>query len=59
MMQTYLHTLLKQPSTWRGVIWILTALGIALTPEQSEAVITLGMAFAGAIGTFVSDNKVE
>jgi hypothetical protein len=47
--------LLKEPSTWRGIIWIFTALGIALTPEQSEAVIACGMAFAGALGAFIGD----
>ena len=45
----------KQPSTWRGLILIATAGGLTLTDFQTEAVIALGLAFAGCIGAFVSD----
>jgi hypothetical protein len=44
-----------QPSTWRGLVWVLTAIGINLNPEQSQAVITAGMGVAGIIGAFTSD----
>ena len=38
---------LKQPSTWRGIIAVLTAFGVALTPEQSTAIVTTGVALIG------------
>lgn len=47
--------IITQPSTWRGLVWMLTAIGINLNPEQSQAVITAGMGVAGIIGAFTSD----
>jgi hypothetical protein len=49
--------IVKQPSTWRGLIWIMTALGLNLAPSQSDAIITAGMSVAGAVGVFTSDKK--
>tara|TARA_R110000868_G_scaffold151595_2_gene376105 strand:+ start:1025 stop:1213 length:189 start_codon:yes stop_codon:yes gene_type:complete len=40
---------IKQESTWRGVILILTAFGVQLAPELQEAIITVGLAIVGAI----------
>jgi len=44
-----------QPSTWRGLVLILSAIGINLEPDQAQAIITAGMGIAGAIGVFTSD----
>lgn len=52
-----LQTLLREPSTWRGIVWLLTATGLALNPEQQEALIVAGMALAGIIGAFVRDRR--
>jgi hypothetical protein len=46
---------MKEPSTWRGLIAILTACGVALTPEQTEAIVAGGLAVIGLIGVFTSD----
>lgn len=51
----WIMTLLKQPSTWRGIILIATAAGWAITEEQSEAVIAAGIALAGVVGAFTHD----
>lgn len=48
---------LREPSTWRGVVWLATAAGLALTPEQAEIIVTAGMALAGAIGVFMADHS--
>lgn len=56
-MLKYVVNRLKEPSTWRGVVLILTAAGITLSPEQATAVVTVGLAIAGAIGAFVPDSK--
>ena len=40
---------LKQESTWRGIILLLTAFGIQLEPELQTAIITVGLAIVGAI----------
>lgn len=43
---------LGEASTWRGIIFILTAVGVQLEPEQQTAIITAGMALAGLLGVF-------
>ena len=47
----------KESSTWRGVVAILTAAGVAISPEQGEAIVALGLAVIGAIGVFTADKK--
>ena len=32
-----LKTLLREPSTYRCLVWLLTAAGLALSPEQQTA----------------------
>lgn len=48
---------LKEASTWRGLIWIITAGGVALTDLQIEAIISAGMALTGLIDVFKKDKK--
>ena len=43
---------LTENSTWRGLIAIATAAGVMLTPEQSDAIVALGLAAIGAINVF-------
>lgn len=40
----------SQPSTWRGVVWLLSSLGIAFSPDLSAAIIAAGAAVSGLIG---------
>jgi hypothetical protein len=46
---------LREPSTWRGLVWLLTVFGVALKPDQVEAIILAGMALAGLLGVFLKD----
>jgi len=48
---------LREPSTWRGALALLTAVGIKLQPDQMEAIVTVGMALIGAVGVFAPDPK--
>lgn len=48
---------LREPSSWRGIIWLLTVFGLALKPDQAEAIVTAGMALAGLLGVFLSDDR--
>lgn len=43
---------LGEASTWRGIVYILMALGIEISPEQQGTIVTAGLAVAGAIATF-------
>lgn len=53
----FLMARLKEPSTWRGVISIVTAMGVALSPSQMEAIIAGGLALMGIVGAFTPDAK--
>lgn len=48
---------LTEPSTWRGLIWIITAGGVALTEIQVEAIISAGVALTGLIEVFRNEKK--
>lgn len=46
---------LCEPSTWRGLVWLATVAGLSLRPDQAEAIVAAGMALAGLLGVFLSD----
>jgi len=56
-MKAFFLRRLKEPSTWRGIIALLTAFGLTLSPDQKEAIIALGLASIGAVGAFTPDSK--
>lgn len=39
-----------QPSTWRGVVWLISSFGMVLKPEVAAAIIAAGAAVSGLIG---------
>jgi hypothetical protein len=51
----WLTARLREPSTWRGLIWLLTACGVTLRPEVWEQVTAIGMATAGLLGVLTSE----
>jgi len=56
-MKTYILNRLAEASTWRGFVYLLTALGLSLGAAQTEAIITAGLALSGVIGVFFADKK--
>lgn len=56
-MKTYLIDRMREPSTWRGLTLLLTAIGVPLAPGVADAVIALGLAVAGLIGAVVPDRR--
>jgi hypothetical protein len=50
---------LKEGSTLRGAIMILSAAGIVLRPEVSDAIVAVGMALAGLFGVLLPDMPTE
>ena len=54
-MKDFLLARLHEASTWRGLVALLTAVGVVLTPEQTEAVVAAGLAVIGALGVFLPD----
>lgn len=53
----YILARLQEPSTWRGLVLIVSALGAALSPDQQEAIVTGGLLLAGIIGAAVPDKS--
>lgn len=43
---------LSEPSTWRGFVMLLSAIGITLDPDQQNAIVVFGLAASGLIGVF-------
>jgi len=48
---------LQEASTWRGLVLVATAFGAALSPEQQEAIVTVGLLVTGLIGALLPDAK--
>ena len=46
---------LKERSTWLGILALLTAVGVGLSPEQIEAIAAGGVAVGGLILAFTKD----
>jgi len=49
----------RERSTWLGLITLLTVLGVNVSSAQQEAVVTAGVALAGAVMAFSRDNSAE
>ena len=54
-MKEYIFARAKEPSSWRGLFLVLTALGIPVAPEMADAIVTIGLAIAGLIGVVAPD----
>ena len=57
MLKLYVVNRAKEASTWRGVIMLLTAVGLNITPEMADAIIGVGIAVAGLVGMLLPDSK--
>lgn len=56
-MLKYIITRLGEASTWRGLVMLVTMVGVKLSPEQSSAIMTAGLSVVGALGVFLPDLK--
>jgi hypothetical protein len=53
----YVLERLKEPSTWRGLLALATALGVKLHPELQEAILSTGLALIGLINMVRVERK--
>ena len=53
----YILTRLSETSTWRGVAMIVAASGLAIEPNQFNAIAAAGIAVAGAINVLRKEKK--
>ena len=55
---TYILERLKEPSTWRGILAMVTAVSVKLHPEMQEAIISAGLALIGMVNIFREEKKL-
>lgn len=48
-----LVALFQQPSSWRGLVVMLTGVGVGLKPEHAEAITAGGLIMAGAVAIWL------
>ena len=56
-MRDYFLARAKEPSTWRGAILFLTAIGVPIAPAMTDAIVTAGLGLAVLIGMITADNR--
>jgi hypothetical protein len=56
-MNESLKNLIKEPSTWRGIAALITAAGIAVSPEQIAVIAVAGFTVIGLIGAIFKDKQ--
>ena len=49
----------RERSTWLGLTALLTSLGLALSPEQAEAIAVAGVAVGGLVAALTADKPSE
>lgn len=54
---TYLLERLKEPSSWRGIFALFTAVGIKLHPELQELILSVGLSAIGLVNFFRKEKK--
>ena len=54
-MTAYIIDRLKEASTWRGIIALLTAAGVTISPEMIDQIVAAGLAVMGIIGMVFKD----
>ena len=51
----YLLDRLSEASTWRGLILVLTSLGLTISPELIVPLIAVGTGLSGLVGVLTKD----
>jgi hypothetical protein len=56
-MRQYILDRVREPSTWRGAILFLTAIGVPIAPQLADAIVTAGLGIAGLVGILTPDRR--
>jgi len=56
-MKDYILARASEPSTWRGLVFVLTSLGVTIVPEMVTYIVSAGTGIAGIIGIVTADKK--
>jgi hypothetical protein len=46
---------LREASTWRGIVLMLTAFGAGIEPRHAEAIVAAGVGLAGLLAVLLPD----
>ena len=49
----------KERSTWMGLFSVIGAIGLGVSPENKELIITAAVAVVAAVATFTKDKAPE
>lgn len=49
----------KELSTWKGIALVLTSIGINVSPESWQAIVSFGIALAGLFDILTKEKKKE
>ena len=55
----YILDRLNETSTWRGIIGVLTGLGVKVRPDLAESIIAAGLALMGIVNIFRKEKSVS
>jgi len=55
----YIKSRFSEASTWRGIIAIITAAGVNISPELQNSIVALGLAVMGLIGVVIPDSTPD
>ena len=48
---------IKEKTTWYGIVALVSAVGVTISPDLKEAIATAGIAIAGVIAAITAENK--
>lgn len=49
-MKSYILQRAKEPSSWRGALLFLAAVGVPIAPAMADHIVAVGLGVAGMIG---------
>lgn len=58
-MINYILDRLNETSTWRGIVGVLTGLGVKVRPDLAESIIAAGIALMGIVNIFRKEKSVS
>lgn len=58
-MKDYILARLREPSTWRGIMLVLTSCGVGIHPDMADQIIAAGVGLAGIVGIVTADKKPD
>lgn len=57
LIKEYIMTYLKDPLTWRGILYVGAALGVVVRPECANIFVAVGLFMAGLIAILSNENS--